>query len=64
MSNVHAINNIGIFDATMIKTLNEEEAKIIKSIDTMKKSGMPIGLIVSMLHAHATLATLNMINRE
>lgn len=60
MSNVTRIRHALPLSAAIDKSVTDLDSAIAKAIDAAKASGLPQGLIVSLLHGHAHAETSRM----
>lgn len=61
MPNVIRLHHSLPLQAEVASALNALDASLIAAIDEAKKSGLPQGLIVALLHGHAHAETHKMV---
>lgn len=52
----------GVMTAAMVKAFERFDAEVIDAVNTALMSGVPVGLIVALLHGHAHQQTAAMMN--
>ncbi|WP_059395541.1 hypothetical protein [Pseudomonas putida] len=62
MSNVTRLRHVLPLPADVVAATNALDAALIKAIDAAKKSGLPQGLLVAILHGHAHAQTREMVS--
>lgn len=62
MSNVTRLRHVLSLPGDVIVATNELDAAVIKAIDDAKSAGLPQGLLVAILHAHAHAETHKMVS--
>lgn len=63
MSNVYVFAPGGLVTREQMAALEAMDAAIVQAIQTAKDSGVPKGLIVSVLHGHDIAETQKMVNQ-
>lgn len=61
MSNVTRLHHALPLPADVVAAINALDAAMVKALDEAKKSGLPQGMIVAILHGHAHAETHKMV---
>jgi hypothetical protein len=63
MTNITRLHHALPLSPAINQSVSELDSAIAKAIDTAKASGLPQGLVVSLLHGHAHAETHKMISK-
>ncbi len=62
MSNVTRLHHALPLPPEVVAAVNALDASLIAAVDEAKRSGLPQGMIVALLHAHAHAETHKMVS--